>query len=240
MLIKLLSPSVIALMLVMGLAPEKVLPPKPFTGKVIAIADGDTVTVLYENQPHTIRLLGIDAPESYQVFGNIAKKVLTDKVLGKEVKIEWSGQDEFHRILGDIYLGGRRISEEMISDGLAWHFKKYSKDQSLAKAELVAKQANKGLWAAANPIPPWDIRNPSLDLRNSGASGKPGPSEDDPAAKTKQGISVYITDTGEKYHREDCMHLSKSRYPILLKNLDANYQPCKVCSPPLKGIAPIK
>ena len=234
MLIKLLSPSVIALMLVMGLAPEKMLPPNSFTGKVFAIEDGDTVSVLYENQTLIIRLLGIDAPESNQVFGSISKKALSNKVLGKEVKIEWlRGDFSYGRINGEIYLGERRICEEMISDGLAWHYTQLSKDQNLAKAELAAKQAKKGLWAAANPIPPWD-------LRNSGASGKPGPSEDDPASKTKQGTTVYITDTGEKYHREDCVHLAKSRNPILMENLDANYQPCKVCSPPPRGIAPIK
>ena len=233
MLIKLLSPSVIALMLIMGLAPDKVLPPKPFTGKVVAIADGDTVTVLYENQQHKIRLSGIDAPESRQAFGDKSKKALADKVFGKEVKVEWSAQDKYHRILGEIYLGERRISEEMISDGLAWHYKQYSKDQNLAKAELAAKQAKKGLWADANPTPPWDFRN-------GGASGKQVPSEVDPAVKPKQGVTVYVTDTGEKYHRENCKYLAKSSNPILMEKLGANYQPCKVCSPPPRGAAPAK
>ena len=233
MLIKLLSPSVIALMLIMGLAPDKVLPPKPFTGKVVAIADGDTVTVLYENQQHKIRLSGIDAPESRQAFGDKSKKALADKVFGKEVKVEWSAQDKYHRILGEIYLGERRISEEMISEGLAWHYKQYSKDQNLAKAELAAKQAKKGLWADANPTPPWDFRR-------GGTSVKQIPPEVDPAAKPKQGTTVYITDTGEKYHRENCKYLAKSSNPILMEKLGANYQPCKVCSPPPRGAAPAK
>lgn len=227
MLIKLLSPSVIALMLIMGLAPDKVLPPKPFTGKVVAIADGDTVTVLHENQQHKIRLSGIDAPESRQAFGDKSKKALADKVFGKEVKVEWSAQDKYHRILGEIYLGERRISEEMISDGLAWHYKQYSKDQNLAKAEFTAKQLKKGLWIDPNPIPPWEFRN-------GGASGKQVPSEVDPENKPKQGTTVYITDTGEKYHRENCKYLAKSSNPVLLEKLGPNYQPCKICSPPAR------
>ena len=221
------------MMLITGIAPNKELPPKPFTGKVVAIADGDTVTVLYENQQHKIRLSGIDAPESHQAFGDKAKKALADKVFGKEVRVEWSEEDRYKRILGELYLGERRISEEMIAEGLAWHYKQYSKDQNLAKAELAAKQAKKGLWADANPTPPWDFRK-------GGSSAKQVPPAVDLGARPKQSITVFVTDSGEKYHMENCKYLAKSSNPISLEKLGANYQPCKVCSPPLRGAAPVK
>ena len=40
----------------------------------------------------------------------------------------------------------------------AWHYKQYSDDVSLAKAEQDARDAQRGLWADSKPIPPWDWR----------------------------------------------------------------------------------
>jgi hypothetical protein len=68
-------------------------PPKPFTGKVVGVTDGDTITVLHDRQPYKIRLEGIDAPESGQAFGTKAKQVLGAKIFGKEVKVVWKSRD---------------------------------------------------------------------------------------------------------------------------------------------------
>lgn len=189
-------------------------PPKPFTGKVVSIADGDTITVLLDKQQHRIRLSGIDAPESGQAFGTKAKKNLGDKVFGQEVKIEWKERDRYKRIIGEVYLGDRRICLEMISEGYAWHFTRYSKDVDLAKAEKEAKDAKKGLWTDPNPIPPWEYRK-----------GKKGNNPDEADA-------VFITASGMKYHREGCRFLNKTKLPIPLEDARKKYQPCSVCNPP--------
>ncbi len=48
-----------------------------------------------------------------------------------------------------------------------------------------------------------------------------------------QSITVYITDTGEKYHRSGCRYLKKSKYAISLSDAKAQgYDPCSVCDPP--------
>ena len=45
--------------------------PRPLLGKVVHVADGDTITVLDNTHiQHKIRLTGIDAPEKRQAFGN--------------------------------------------------------------------------------------------------------------------------------------------------------------------------
>ena len=56
-------------------------------GKVVGVADGDTITVLENRTQHRIRLYGIDAPEGGQDFGNRAKKFVSDLVFGKQVRV---------------------------------------------------------------------------------------------------------------------------------------------------------
>lgn len=133
-------------------------PTKPFTGKVVKITDGDTVTVLFDKTQYRIRLAGIDTPEKKQAFGIQAKKALGDKIFGKDVKVVWKKRDLYNRIVGDIYLDIRWINKEMIEEGWAWHYRQYSKDPILAKAEVDARNAKRGLWVDPNPIPPWEFR----------------------------------------------------------------------------------
>ena len=136
------------------------------TGKIVHIADGDTVTVLdAEKTQHKIRLLGIDAPESHQAFGQQAKKAISEKISEKEVKVLWHSKDKYGRTLGDIYLDKRWINKEMVADGFAWHYKHYSKDKTLADAEIEARNAKRGLWQDAHPIPPWEYRRTEAERR---------------------------------------------------------------------------
>ncbi len=128
-------------------------------GKVVGIADGDTITVLDADKvQHKIRLEGIDAPERGQAFGTKSKEKLSELVGEKEVVVRWEKKDRYGRILGDVYLGDRLINLEMVQDGLAWHYKQYSKSKELADAEDEARKAKKGLWGVKSPEPPWDFR----------------------------------------------------------------------------------
>ena len=46
-------------------------------------------------------------------------------------------------------------------------------------------------------------------------------------------ITVYITDTGTKYHKSDCKYLKKSSTSISLQEaISQNYKPCSKCNPP--------
>jgi endonuclease YncB( thermonuclease family) len=79
-------------------------------------------------------------------------------VFGKTVRVEWKKRDGYGRIIGRIYLGDWDISLEMVKDGMAWHYKKYSKEAALADAEKEARKARRGLWADKDPVPPWEWR----------------------------------------------------------------------------------
>jgi len=128
-------------------------------GKVVSIADGDTITVLdAEKVQHKIRLEGIDSPEKGQAFGTKAKEKMSELVGEKEVVVTWKKKDRYGRILGDVHLGDRLINLEMVQEGLAWHYKQYSKSKELADAEDEARKAKKGLWGDKSPEPPWEFR----------------------------------------------------------------------------------
>ena len=129
-----------------------------FEAIVTAVTDGDTVKIEYENKTIKVRLAGIDTPELKQEFGLEAKKALEEKVLNKKVYIDGYKKDRYGRLIADIKIGSRWINKELIEEGYAWHYKRYSKDLELAESELNAKKEAKGLWIAHNPVPPWEYR----------------------------------------------------------------------------------
>jgi len=134
-------------------------------GKVIGVTDGDTVTVLdASNMQWKIRLMGIDAPEKKQAFGTKSKERLADLVYDKQVTVEYSKKDRYGRTVGKITVNGIDANLEQVKAGMAWHYKKYEKEQSpedrfaYSRVEDEAHSAKRGLWSDPSPLPPWDWR----------------------------------------------------------------------------------
>lgn len=125
------------------------------SGKVVSVHDGDTITILAEKEQIKIRLFGIDAPELKQLFGRKSKEFLTSMIAGQDVEIEQQGNDRYGRVIGIVFLGDRDINKEMVADGYAWAFRKFSK--KYAPQESEAKFEKRGLWRD-NPTPPWEWR----------------------------------------------------------------------------------
>lgn len=135
---------------------------KILSAKIIRILDGDTVEILYDQLPIKLRLEHIDAPEKRgkQPFGNRAKKALSDLCFGQFVKIHSEGKfDRNGRLIGVIFnKEGQNLNKEMVRIGMAWHYKKYSDDQSYDSIEKEARIEKVGLWKDPNAIAPWDFR----------------------------------------------------------------------------------
>ncbi|MBI3532202.1 MAG: thermonuclease family protein [Burkholderiales bacterium] len=138
-----------------------------FSGKVIGITDGDTITVLDDqNVQHKVRLAGIDAPEKNQPYGQRSKQSLSNLIYGKGVSVETTKRDRYGRHVGTILLGDQDVNLEQIRLGFAWYYRKYgrelaAKDRRLYDAaEAEARSHRVGLWADINPTPPWDFRRP--------------------------------------------------------------------------------
>jgi micrococcal nuclease len=129
-------------------------------GKVVKVADGDTFTYLnYDKQQEKIRLHGIDAPEKAQDFGTVARKRLDELVFGKSVRIERKDTDRYGRTIALVYTEeGICVNEQLLKDGLVWHYKRYDDNPAWAALEEEAKSSKVGLWAHSDPTPPWDFR----------------------------------------------------------------------------------
>jgi len=137
-------------------------------GKVIKVADGDTITVLDSNkEQHRIRLAGIDAPEKRQPFGNASRKKLHELVAGKEVRVEFEKYDRYRRIVGKVLIGppdcpscSKTLDTGLaqITTGMAWWYRRYAHEQSSEDrgryefAEQEAKAKRVGLWQEKYPV----------------------------------------------------------------------------------------
>lgn len=136
---------------------------KTFSAKVIRIMDGDTMEVLYQKTPVKIRLAHIDCPEKRksQPYGNNAKIALSNLCFGQLVTVYGEKYDRYKRLIAVVANNKKQIvNQEMIKRGMAWHFKKYSKDQIYAHLETTARKNKTGLWQDPHPVAPWEWRKP--------------------------------------------------------------------------------
>lgn len=129
-----------------------------FSGKVVGVSDGDTITVLKDREQVKVRMVEIDAPEKGQAFGNRSKQALSQLVHDRQVEIREQGTDRYGRTLGRVYLSGLDVNTEMVRRGMAWVYVKYAKDKGLYQLEAEAREQRRGLWADKEPVPPWEWR----------------------------------------------------------------------------------
>lgn len=132
---------------------------REFKGQVVGVSDGDTITVRSGLQTVKVRLAGIDCPEKRQAFGARAKQFTSQQVFHQTVTIIPVDVDRYGRLVAEVILpNGDSLNQALVAAGLAWWYRKYSDDEELAQLEEEARQSGRGLWADADPIPPWEFR----------------------------------------------------------------------------------
>lgn len=125
--------------------------------KIIKIYDGDTITALTsQKEKIKIRLYGIDAPELKQPFGKASKRHLIDLISNKSLYINEKGKDKYGRTLAILYNGDQDINAQMVIDGYAWAYDKFSKDYVAFQQN--AQALKKGLWSDKDVVRPSDFR----------------------------------------------------------------------------------
>lgn len=132
-------------------------------GRVIDVSSGDVITIFNLNRPVRVRLLGVDAPEMDQAFGDVAKKHLFDLIHDKGVVVEYSGIAADGSVAGRVLLNDMDIGAQMIRDGAAWFdpnnlSRLSATDRELYQhSEQAARSERRGLWQAVNPLAPWEF-----------------------------------------------------------------------------------
>jgi len=143
-------------------------------GRVVSVADGDTITVLdASKEQHKIRFGGIDAPERKQAFGTRSRQNLARYVAGKEVRLNCHKVDRYHRKVCKVWVQpsdcprcGKTLNVGLaqVTDGMAWWYRRYAGEQSAEdrgryeSAEEEARLRKRGLWRDTEPMPPWEWR----------------------------------------------------------------------------------
>jgi len=130
-------------------------------GVISRVADGDTVTFVPDDKSEDewkIRLAEIDAPESDQPGGKESTQFLKDMALLKDAKIKVINTDRYGRKVAKVYVGRKCMNKAMLQEGLAWHYKDYSKSTEYRQLMESAQSQKKGVFRQKNPIPPWEWR----------------------------------------------------------------------------------
>ena len=196
------------------------------TGKVVKITDGDTVHVLLaDHTKERIRLAGIDAPERKQAFGNKSKKYLSGHVAAETVTVKYGKRDRYGRIVGKIIFNGQDVNLDMIQSGLAWHYKKYKKEQSsddqiaYAVAEINARKQKRGLWQDSHVLAPWQWRKNKKNIRILKPKKKA-------VAQTlltsnNRTTSVWVNIKSGKYHCPGTRYYDNTKHGEMMRESDA-------------------
>ena len=133
-------------------------------GTVTRVVDGDTLVVQLRSGPIRVRLYGIDAPEHNHPGGREAAAALTSLVSGERVELEPISQDRYSRMVARVLRGQLDVNAQMVRLGDAWVYRHYLRreDRGWCSLESDARNAHRGLWAARDPVPPWDFRHHTL------------------------------------------------------------------------------
>lgn len=137
-----------------------------FVAKVVAVHEGDRISIFYAGRTERIAIKGIDCPELKQPYGKKARQVTQAYVGTRDVVVRGMQRDRQGRITADIFLmDGRNLAYELIKEGLAWSRGELAETQRYVDEEELARAAGKGLWSEADPLPPWKWKEPNKARR---------------------------------------------------------------------------
>ncbi len=132
-------------------------------GRVVRIHDGDSLILhMADGRELEVRLFGIDAPERRQPWSRRSRQALSALVQGRRVRLAPVTEDSYGRTVAVLYTlpDGLDVNREMIRQGNAWVYRRYSRDPDLIALEEKARQTRRGLWSLpeAERVPPWQWR----------------------------------------------------------------------------------
>ena len=133
-----------------------------WSGEVVHVADGDTITVMKGTERVKVRLYGIDTPEKSQWYGQNAKTFISSQIMGKTVEVQETGSAAWDRVEGIVSVGNLNINRHLVEYGYAWVDARYCRKpfcSEWSEVESEAKAAKRGLWKNPNVVRPWEYRH---------------------------------------------------------------------------------
>ncbi len=132
-----------------------------WTGRVVDVAAGETITVLKNGKSVEVLLYGIDCPDEGQPFSNEAKQLTSKMVFGKVVEVHRMDTDRHGRTVALVSVDKSLLNEELVKAGLAWVYNRYCHEvicETWKHYQLRAKIDERGFWSEPQPISPWKFR----------------------------------------------------------------------------------
>jgi endonuclease YncB( thermonuclease family) len=173
-------------------------------GRIVGIADGDTLTLLATGSRQVrIRLAGIDAPESRQPYGTRAQQELSALAFGKQARVKIQDTDRYGRTVGTVFVEALNVNQEMVRRGAAWVYTQYNRDPALPGLETRAREDRVGLWAL-----PEHERQPPWDWRHSGST----PARTPPQRSTPDASANAIFSCGSKRYCSQMSNCAEAQF----------------------------
>ena len=135
--------------------------------KVLMVRSGDILLVDDGANKVVIRIIGIGASEAGQPVYEVAKKNLSDLLVGKKVVLKYSLhnlKDEAGYFPARVFIGGKDVGLNLLEKGFAWYnekdkyFFEKTDDKENARADADAQVAKLGIWQNEKPQKPWEYK----------------------------------------------------------------------------------
>lgn len=134
---------------------------RSFAHQVIAIDDGDSLTLLVNERPVEINLANIDAPERRQPWGYRSRNSLVELCWGSDAVYETLYVNQHKQVMAVVQCAGVNVNRVQVDRGVAWVHPDHNIDVALPGLEAVARAERRGLWSDKNPVPPWEFKHKS-------------------------------------------------------------------------------
>lgn len=219
-------------------------------GTVVAVSDGDTITIRSEDgRKLKIRLYGIDTPEIQQAYGDKAKDLTHKAVYGKKVGIRPIDTDRYGRTVAIVYVNGQSVNKYLLQEGYAWVYSRYCKESFCTTwkgVEAFSRIQERGMWVDSDIIPPWEWRQKQRsgeeDARktstgtSSAVSHPTGGSPQTALNKTEHEHTTYHGNvSSRKFHRYGCKYYDCKNCTQVFDDrasaIAQGYTPCGICRP---------
>lgn len=140
-------------------------PPYTTSGRVLALDDGDSFELATPDRGRLhVRLHAVDTPELVQSGGREARAALGRLLDGAAPRVSCYKTDPRGRAVCRVRVAEQDVGLALVQQGWAWHYRVFEDEQTAAErqalqaAQSEAMRARRGLWAAADPLAPWECR----------------------------------------------------------------------------------